>query len=89
MLDFLCAVLAVHPFLDIKVSRSVQRDWIFVEQIGHEDKVATIGQIRRVRNGECLPIGRKLIGYELDIVESMADDIGETGRLSVSYYARF
>lgn len=61
--DLALAVLALHPFLDVEVARSVERDGIVVEQIGHEDEVA---------------IGGELVGDQLGIVESVADHVGDT-----------
>lgn len=62
-------VFTGQPFHDVKVARSVQRDGVLVEQVWGEDKVA---------------IGGKLVGNQLGIVESVADDIGNAGQGRIS-----
>lgn len=53
---------ALEPAHEIKVRGAIQRDWIAVEQVGHDDEVA---------------IGRQLVGDELGVREAVADDISE------------
>jgi hypothetical protein len=59
--DLFLAVLAVHPFHNVKVAWSVEWDGVAMEQVGHHDKVA---------------VGRELVGDELGIDEAVADDVG-------------
>ena len=55
-------VLSFHPFHDVEITRFVQRDGILVEQVGHDHEVS---------------VGGELVGDELDIVEAVADDVGD------------
>ena len=63
MSNLALAVVALHPFPNVEVSRTVEGDRVGVEQIRHEYEVA---------------IGRKLVGDELGIVEAMANHVGYT-----------
>jgi hypothetical protein len=55
-------ILAAEPLHDIEVGWAVEGDWVTVEQVGHHDEVA---------------IGCELVGDELDVVELVADDVGD------------
>jgi hypothetical protein len=55
-------ILAAEPLHDIEALRTVELDWVAVEQVRHHNKVA---------------VGSQLVGDELDIVELVADDIGD------------
>lgn len=51
------------PFLQVKTTTTVQWHGVTVEQVRHEDEVA---------------IGCELIGYQLSVLKSVADHIGES-----------
>lgn len=51
-----------QPLHDVKVIWAVERDWVALEEIGHDDVVAISGE---------------LVGDELGVVELVADDVGE------------
>ena len=60
--------LAVQPFHEVEITGSIERDWIAVEEVRHNCVIA---------------IRSELIGVELSVVEAVADDICDTGEISV------
>lgn len=75
MLDLLFAVFALHPFLNVEITWPVQWDRVAIEQIGHHDEVARLGQILFIDSCSYSPVRSELVGYELGIVEAMADHV--------------
>jgi hypothetical protein len=62
MRELLRVVLAIQPLHDIEVSRTVEGNWVAIKEIWHQREIA---------------IGGELVGYQLCVVEAVADDIGD------------
>lgn len=62
MWGFGFAVFPLHPLHDVKISRTIERDGILVEQIRHHDKVS---------------VGGELVRDEVRIDETMTDHVGD------------
>jgi hypothetical protein len=57
-------VLAAEPLHDVEAFGPVELDWVAIKEIGHHDKVA---------------VRSKLVSNELDVIELMANNIGDAG----------